>query len=311
MAKNKIVTLREIQDFFHFTQVTGDACSLERFTKDNDINRPGFELMGNFRDSVPSRMVLIGNKETSYIRNMSLKDQEKRFRELLEYYSAGIIVTRNNPVPEVMQRLATEMNFPIFSTALETQQVTAELISFLDEKLADEDSRHGVLVSVDGVGVLIIGESGTGKSETALELIRHGHILVADDRVDIQHIHNDLFGHSPELIKGLLEIRGIGIIDVEKMFGVSAIRSRSKIDLVIRLVPFDSKAEYDRIGDNHFDYAEILGISIPQLTLPISAGRNVSVLVETAVKHFMLMKTGNGGATIIEERFMRLAGKEE
>lgn len=310
MANNKIVTIKEIQDFFHFKQITGDEQSLNRFTKDNDINRPGFELMGNFGDSVASRMVLIGNKEIKYINNMPVADQKERFKKLLDYYTAAIIVTRNNPVPLIMKDLAKKINFPIFSTALETQQVTADLISFLNEKLAEEDTKHGVLVTVDGIGVLIIGESGMGKSETALELIRHGHILVADDRVDIQHIHNDLYGHAPELIKGLLEIRGIGIIDVEKMFGVSAIRSRAKIDLVIQLVPFDTHAEYDRIGEKTLEHEEILGIYIPKLILPISAGRNISVLVETAVKHFMLMKTGNGGATIIEERFIKLAGKE-
>ncbi|EFC05454.1 HPr(Ser) kinase/phosphatase [Bulleidia extructa W1219] len=311
MPNKKNVTIQEIINFFHFTQVTGDEKALQNFTKDNDINRPGFELMGNFRDSVPSRLVLIGNKETRYINNMPEDIQEKRFRQLLEYYSAAIIVTHDNPVPKIMKRLAQELNFPILSTPLETQQVTAELISFLDEQLAEEDTKHGVLVSVDGVGVLIMGASGMGKSETALELIHHGHILIADDRVDICHIHNDLYGRAPEILKGLLEIRGIGIIDVEKMFGVSAIRHRSKIDLVIDLVPFDSQAEYDRIGGEDLEHMEILGVSVPKLTLPISAGRSLSVLVETAVRHYMLVKTGNAGAKIIEKRFMVLAGKEE
>ncbi|MBW9212461.1 MULTISPECIES: HPr(Ser) kinase/phosphatase [Terrabacteria group] len=311
MPNKKIVTIQEIVNFFHFVQVTGDEHSLQNFTKDNDINRPGFELMGEFGDSVPSRLVLIGNKEIRYINSMSIQLQETRFRQLLDYYSTAIIVTQNNPIPEVMIAIAKELNFPVLSTPLETKQVTAELVSFLDEKLAEEDTRHGVLVSVDGVGVLITGASGMGKSETALELIHHGHILVADDRVDISYVHNDLYGRTPELLMGLLEIRGIGIIDVEKMFGVSAIRHRSKIDLVIDLVPFDNQKEYDRIGGEDLEHMEILGVSVPKLTLPISAGRSLAVLVETAVKHFMLVRTGNAGAKIIEERFMRLAGKEE
>ena len=161
----------------------------------------------------------------------------------------------------------------------------------------------GVLLNVYGVGVLLVGESGMGKSETALELIRAGHVLVADDRVDVQHIHNDIYGHAPDIIKGLLEIRGIGIIDVEKMFGASALGDEAKIDLVIDLRPFDLNSEFDRIGDEENRFTKILDVLIPTIILPVSAGRNVRVLIESAVTNFRLKEKGYDSADEIRARF--------
>ena len=158
-------------------------------------------------------------------------------------------------------------------------------------------------MSIRGVGVLLTGESGMGKSETALELIREGNVLISDDRVDVIHIHNHIFGHAPDIIKGLLEIRGIGIIDVEKMFGAMAISDSADVDLVIKLVPFEADADYNRLGDETMRYTRILNVLVPTLVLPVSAGRNTAALIESAVSNFRLSEAGFNSADEIRERF--------
>ena len=176
--------------------------------------------------------------------------------------------------------------------------------------LAPEDTLSGVLLNVYGVGVLLMGESGMGKSETALELIDKGHVLISDDRVDVQHIHNSIIGHAPEMTRGFLEIRGIGIVPVEKIFGASALDDSAQVELVIKLVPFEGDAEYNRLGDESDRFTRILDVLIPTVILPVSAGRNVSVLVESAVSNFRLKQGGYSSSVDLRSRFRMLSGKE-
>lgn len=307
----KKVTVREIVDFFHFEQLTGNDQALDRWTVVPDVNRPGFELCGFYKMTEPRRIVLIGNKESEFIKTMSEADQRARFPMLTDGLTPMMIITKNNDLPPVLKEVAESVNFPVVRTGFDTSRVTTDLISFLDEKLANEDTISGVLMSVHGIGTLITGESGMGKSETALELIRQGQVLIADDRVDVQHIHNTIFGHAPEIIKGLLEIRGIGVIDVEKMFGANALGERSQIDLVIKLQPFEAREEYNRIGDEADRFTRILDVDIPTVILPISAGRNVGVLVESAVTNFRLQKNGFNSADEIRKRFRNVSQRNE
>lgn len=299
----KKVTIRQIVDFFKFEQLTGNAQALERWTVVPDINRPGFELCGFFKPTEPRRIVVIGNKESEFIETMSMEEQRKRFPMLTDGLTPAIIITKNNALPPILKEIAEANNFPILRTPMETFRLMTNLITYLDEKLAPEDTMSGVLMDVYGSGVLLLGESGMGKSETALELIRNGHVLIADDRVDVQHIHNSIFGHAPELIKGFLEIRGIGIIDVEKMFGAAALSDETEIELVVKLVPYERDAEYNRIGDETHRYTRILGVLVPTVILPITAGRNVAVLVESAVTNFRLAKAGYSSSEEIRDRF--------
>ncbi len=299
----KKVTIREIKDFFKLEQVTGNEHALDRWTVVPDINRPGFELCGFFRPAEPRRIVIIGNKESEFIKKMSEKDQRERYPLLTDGLTPAIIITKNNILPPILKEIAEANNFPILKTQMETYRMITDIITFLDEKLAPEDTMSGVLMNVYGTGVLLLGESGMGKSEVALELIRHSHILISDDRVDVQHIHNSVYGHAPDIIKGLLEIRGIGIIDVEKMFGATALADSQKIELVIRLVPYEEEAEYNRIGDETLRYTRILDVLVPTMTLPISAGRNLCVLVESAVTNFRLAQAGYNSSDEIRERF--------
>ncbi len=314
MADKKVytkkVTVREIVDFFKFERLTGDDKSLDRWTVVPDINRPGFELCGFYKRSDPRRIIVIGNKESEFIRTMTEEEQRTRFPMITDGLTPMIIITRNNELPPILKEIADSQDFPIVRTNMETYRLVTDLITFLDEKMADEDTISGTLMSVYGKGVLISGESGMGKSETALELIRDGQVLVSDDRVDVEHVHNKIFGYAPEIIKGLLEIRGIGIIDVEKMFGASAMANRSEVNMVIELVKYSAADEYNRIGDETTHYTRILDVLIPTIVLPVSPGRNMRILVESAVTNFILQEAGYSSSQEIKRRFREYAGKE-
>ena len=314
MADKKVytkkVTVREIVDFFKFERLTGDDKSLDRWTVVPDINRPGFELCGFYKRSDPRRIIVIGNKESEFIRTMTEEEQRTRFPMITDGLTPMIIITRNNELPPILKEIADSQDFPIVRTNMETYRLVTDLITFLDEKMADEDTISGTLMSVYGKGVLISGESGMGKSETALELIRDGQVLVSDDRVDVEHVHNKIFGHAPDIIKGLLEIRGIGIIDVEKMFGASAMANRSEVNMVIELVKYSAADEYNRIGDETTHYTKILDVLIPTIVLPVSPGRNMRILVESAVTNFILQEAGYSSSQEIKRRFREYAGKE-
>ncbi|MCH4048872.1 MAG: HPr(Ser) kinase/phosphatase [Solobacterium sp.] len=314
MADKKVytkkVTVREIVDFFKFERLTGDDKSLDRWTVVPDINRPGFELCGFYKRSDPRRIIIIGNKESEFIKTMTEEEQRTRFPMITDGLTPMIIITRNNELPPILKEIADSQDFPIVRTNMETYRLVTDLITFLDEKMADEDTISGTLMSVYGKGVLISGESGMGKSETALELIRDGQLLVSDDRVDVEHVHNKIFGYAPDIIKGLLEIRGIGIIDVEKMFGASAMANRSEVNMVIELVKYSAADEYNRIGDETTHYTRILDVLIPTIVLPVSPGRNMRILVESAVTNFILQEAGYSSSQEIKRRFREYAGKE-
>lgn len=301
---NKKATIREIVDFFKFEQVTGDDRALDRWTVVSDVNRPGFELCGFNKITEPRRIVIIGNKEYDFItNNMTEEQQRERFPMITDGLTPCAIVTKGNEVPPILKEVAQKSNFPILRTELETYRCMTDLITFLDEKLAPEDTMSGVLMSIHGVGVMLTGESGMGKSEAAMELIRNGNVIISDDRVDVMRVHNNIIGKAPEILYGLLEIRGIGIIDVEKMFGAMASAKSEELKLVIQLVPFEPDAEYNRIGDETQRYTRILDVLVPTLVLPVSAGRNTAALIESAVSEFKLKQAGFNSAEEIRRRF--------
>lgn len=288
----KKVMIREIVDFFGLEQCTGNEESLNRWVVIPDVNRPGFELSGYFKLTEPRRIVIIGNKEIEYIGHLTEDEQRGRFPAITDGLTPMLIITKNNEIPPVLKQVAIERNFPIFRTKSDTYRMMVDLITFLDERLAPEETLSGDLMVVYGKGVLITGESGMGKSEIAMELVRDGQVLVADDRVDVQKIHNVLYGHAPKLLRGMLEIRGIGIIDVERMFGANSLVKRNKIDIVINLVRYDASEEYERIGDEMTSFTRIMGVNIPAMSLPVSPGRSMRALIETAVSNFILKQEG-------------------
>jgi HPr kinase/phosphorylase len=295
-------TMKKLTEYFKFEQLCGDTQSLNRWVVVPDLNRPGLELSGFFEHTEPRRIVVLGDKEMAYIQTMGAEHQRYVFEKLTDGWTPSIIITRSHECPPILMEVAQSKNFPIFRTTLKTYQLMVDVISYLDEQLSESDTIHGVLMSVYGKGVLITGESGMGKSELGLELIRKGHVLIADDRVDVRRIHNTIYGSAPDLLKGYLELRGIGIIDIERMFGASSMLDTMRIDFVVYLEKWQDGKAYKRVSmDSQFSMP-ILGIDIPKMVFPVKEGRNLSVLIEAAVTDFTLKEKGIDAAKSFDDR---------
>ena len=294
--------ISDFKKFFNLTQITGNEEALNRWAIVPDINRPGLELAGYFEHTEPRRIIILGTKEMSYMSEVPEDLLRERLERLTDEYSPAIVISKNMECPELLREIAESKNFPILISDQPTYRLMVDVVSYLDEKLAPSDNIHGVLLSIYGKGVVITGDSGVGKSETALELIRRGHVLVADDRVDVTRIHNTIFGKAPEILRGMLEIRGIGIIDVTKMFGASSSLDNSEIDFIIHLEKWDDQKQYERVGIEEEVLENILGLEIPKTTIPVRDGRNIAVLVESAVTNFNLKLRGINSAKEFEQR---------
>lgn len=294
--------ISDFKKFFNLTQITGNDEALNRWAIVPDINRPGLELAGYFEHTEPRRIIILGTKEMSYMSEVPEDLLRERLERLTDEYSPAIVISKNMECPELLREIAESKNFPILISDQPTYRLMVDVVSYLDEKLAPSDNIHGVLLSIYGKGVVITGDSGVGKSETALELIRRGHVLVADDRVDVTRIHNTIFGKAPEILRGMLEIRGIGIIDVTKMFGASSSLDNSEIDVIIHLEKWDDQKQYERVGIEEEVLENILGLEIPKTTIPVRDGRNIAVLVESAVTNFNLKLRGINSAKEFEQR---------
>lgn len=263
---------------------------------DTDINRPALQLAGFFDHFDSERVQVIGNVEYAYLR---LLEQEQRiaiFSRLLDYRIPCIVFCRNLDLPEGLLELAVEKKVPILRTDKTTSAFTGELIRWLNVELAPRISIHGVLVDVYGEGLLITGESGIGKSEAALELIKRGHRLVADDVVDVRKVSDQtLIGSAPDVTKNMIELRGIGIVDVKAMYGVQSIKATQNIDLVIQLSEWNRQEEYDRLGVEE-RYTDILGNKIVCHSIPIRPGRNLAMICESAAVNHRQKKMGYDAA---------------
>lgn len=311
MIENRILSVKDLVEEFNFEQLCGDEKSLSRDILVPDVNRPGLELTGYYIHSDVKRTVILGDKEISFISTMSAAEQRKHFDFITGELTPAIIISKGHPVPEILKEIADKKNFPVLSSKLSTVRVTVEVIALLDSVFAPSSSLHGTLMNVYGTGVLIMGASGVGKSELALELIHRDHVLIADDRVVTYNMHNSIIGKSPEILEGVLEVRGIGIINVMQMFGASAILESINIDVVIYLEQWDGKKEYERLGESTQSYMNILGIDIPKIEFPVKVGRNMAVLVETAVTNFRLKQRGINSAQEFNERVMDFLKKKQ
>ncbi len=298
----KRVFVEDLMHAFNLKLVSGSEESLKRWIVVPDVNRPGLELCEDYIDIDLKRVNILGNKEIRYLSRFEYEELRNKFEKITDAYSPCIIIAAGNKAPQALIDLAKDRDFPVFETELPTYRISVDITAYLDSLLANSISKHGVLVSIYGIGVLITGESGVGKSELALELIKKGHFLVADDLVEIKRIHNELQGEANKNLKNFLEIRGIGIIDARIMFGASSIVDDIKISLIINIEKYKENIEYDRIGsDDTLSSEEILGLNIPKLNLPIKEGRVLSVLVEAAVMDFRLKNQGYNGAKIFLE----------
>ncbi len=261
-----------------------------------DVNRPGLELNGFFDYFDRSRILIMGNAETAFLKGFTPEERQVSLNTLLSKKSPAVIVARNiEPMPELLEA-AKIYEVPIFSTPDATSALVAALVSYMSVELAPRITRHGVLVEVYGEGILLVGDSGIGKSETAIELIKRGHRLVADDAVEIRRVSaKSLVGSSPPNIRHFIELRGIGIINARRIFGMGAVKMSQEIDIVINMEPWDSGKTYDRMGLEN-DYTEILGIRVPVLTIPVKPGRNLAVIIEVAAMNNRQKKMGFNAA---------------
>lgn len=304
MEEGISVSVKELVDAFDLIQITGNEESLQRSILLADTNRPGLELAGFFENSQLKRMIVLGDKEIAYISTMSIQRQRKAFDFLTSEATPAIIITKGHECPDVLKRCAKRKNFPVLSSISPTTRLIVDLVAFLDEQLATSQCLHGGLLSIYGKGVLIRGESGMGKSEIALELIKRGHLLVADDRVDCYRIHNKIIGKAPELLNGMLEIRGIGIINVARMFGVSSVLPKTEVNFQVNLETWKPGQDYDRVGIEEKKHENILGVEIPKIVVPVREGRSMAVIIESAVTNFMLSELGMDSAKEFEQRVL-------
>ena len=257
-----------------------------------EINRPGLPLAGFFEYFDNERIQIFGRVEQIYLGKLTSDERTMKIGKFFEHKPVCVVIARNMEPFAEMVELAKQFNIPILRTSMATSSFISAIISSLNVYLAPKITRHGVLVEVYGIGVLILGESGIGKSETAIELIKRGHRLIADDAVEISKVsEKTLVGQAPAIIRYYMELRGIGIVDVRRIFGMGAVKETEKIELVIKLEHWVQGKMYDRMGLEN-EHLEILGIKVPSITVPVHAGRNLAVILEIAAMNFRLKKTG-------------------
>lgn len=304
------VRTKDLLESFDLTLVAG-AQGINREILTSDISRPGIEMTGYFNFYPKERLQLIGRTEMAYFLDLSEKEQYDRMRRLCTDITPGIVVTRGMDIPDIFKEVANETGVPILSSPRKTTRVLSRLTNYLEGKFAPRTSVHGVLVEIYGIGVLITGQSGVGKSETALELVKRGHRLVADDNVEIQQEDYDtLVGSSPKILENMLEIRGLGIIDVMTLFGAGAVRTKKRISVVIHLENWDESKQYDRLGIDE-DIVQIMDVKLPKATIPVRPGRNLAVIIEVAAMNFRLKLMGINTAEQFSNRLTDIINNEK
>lgn len=305
------VSLKKIIERFKLENLTPEIDIKGIKISQPDINRPALQLAGYFEHYEATRLQIIGFVEYTYMEGMSTERKEEIYEQLLSCPIPVLIFCRELRPDELFLKKAIEKKIPLLQTKKATSAFTAEIIRWLNVQLAPCISVHGVLVDVYGEGILITGESGIGKSEAALELIKRGHRLVTDDVVEIRKVSEDtLVGTAPNITKHFIEIRGIGIVDVKTLFGVSSVKDTSQIDLVIRLEDWSKDKEYDRLGLEE-EYAEYLGNKIACHSIPIRPGRNLAVICESAAVNHRQKKMGYNAAQELYQRVQNNLTKKD
>ena len=295
MASQSAIKLTKLVERFEL-EVLNQGKNYDRcLIRADDINRPALQILGFFDYFAPDRIQVIGKVEWTYLNNQSPEERRKCFDAFLEKPIPALILTRSlEPFPELME-MAVKHKRTILRSKEDTSLFIPNFTDWLKARLSPRITRHGVLVDVYGEGVLLMGESGVGKSETAVELVKRGHRLVADDAVEIRRISDSLYGSAPEIIRHYIEIRGIGIIDVQQLFGMGAVQFDSDIEIVIHLEPWQDGKFYDRLGLEGDTYT-ILGVQLPYVTIPVRPGRNLAGIVEIAAMKNRQMRYGYNSA---------------
>ena len=305
------VTVKMLVDRLKLKVVYGNKDLLAKAITTADISRPGLEMTGYFDYYSPERLQLVGMKEWSYLKTMTDDNRYSVFTNMFKAETPAVIVARGLEVPEEMLRAAKENGVAVLQGRSGTSSLSGDMSWYLNAQLAERTSVHGVLVDIYGMGVLIQGDSGIGKSETGLELVKRGHRLVADDRVDVYAKDEEtLWGEPAEILRHLLEIRGVGIIDVMSLYGASAVKDSSQVQLAVYLENYDTDKVFDRLGNNA-EELEISGVSIPRIRIPVKTGRNISVVIEAAAMNYRSKEMGFDATRLFEERLTKLIERNE
>lgn len=294
----KIIEEFDLEKIYEVTNL--DSITVAR----SDVNRPGLQMVGFFDYFDNSRIQIMGKVEFTYLEQFHADERAIKLEKLFAQRIPALIITRGLQIFPEMMELAEKYNIPLLRTESGTSAFMSALIEYLNIQLAPRRTRHGVLVEVYGEGILIMGESGVGKSETAIELVKRGHRLVADDAVEIRRVSdNTLVGSSPEIIRHFVELRGIGIIDVKEIFGIGAVKNEGNIDMIIHLEPWEDGKQYDRLGMVD-EFTNIMEINVPSLTIPVKLGRNLAVIVEVAAMNNRQKRMGYNAAVELNNRLM-------
>ena len=303
------VTVKMLVDKLKLKVVYGNEKLLSKPITTADISRPGLEMTGYFDYYSPERLQLVGMKEWSYLKTMTDNNRYSVFANMFKAETPAVIVARGLEIPEEMLQAAKENGVAVLQGRNSTSSLSGDMSWYLNSQLAERTSVHGVLVDIYGMGVLIQGDSGIGKSETALELVKRGHRLVADDRVDVYaKDEGTLWGEPAEILLHLLEIRGVGIIDVMSLYGASAVRDSSQVQLCICLEHFENDEVFDRLGNSN-EEIELQGVKIPRIRIPVKTGRNVSVVIEAAAMNYRAKQMGYDATKTFKDRLTDLISK--
>lgn len=299
------IPLSSVVDEFQFEKLYTSTDYDDILVTCAEVNRPGLQIVGFFDYFDNHRLQILGKVELTYLSQFPYEKRYNLLKPLFSKNIPAIIITRAMQAgPEIIE-LAKENNVTLLRTEQSTSSLMSALIGYLNVQIAPRMTRHGVLVEVYGEGILIMGESGVGKSETAIELLKRGHRLVADDAVEIKRVSDKtLVGSAPDIIRHFVELRGIGIIDVKEIFGIGAVKDTESIDLIIHLEPWVENKQYDRLGMVD-EYTNVMGINIPSLTIPVKLGRNLAVIIEVAAMNNRQKRMGYNAAVELNNRLMR------
>lgn len=280
--------------------VAGEA-GLDKKLSVADVNRCGLALSGYFDYFVSERIQVLGNAEVEYLKKLGAKQKEEVLEKIFSHKIPMLVVCRGLAPSKEIIKVAEQHKVPVFTSSMDTTKFIGEIINYLEEKLAPKARVHGVLVDVYGVGVLLIGKSGVGKSECALDLVKRGHRLVADDIVELSKTSDkSLFGAPQPLLRFYLEVRGLGIVNIKELFGVGATRDKKRVELVVQMEEWDEKKSYERVGQTE-QFHEILEVKLPALTVPVKPGRNIAIIVEVAAMQGRLKKMGYSSLDELEK----------
>lgn len=310
MKEQYRVPLSKIAEDFHFEIIVKPDNFDEIQVVTPEVNRPGLALAGFYEIFEEDRIELIGKAETRYLQSLEPSTKRLMLQKFVDAKPVAILYTTGLPVDDVVIERAKQRQVPVLRTSVKTSPIMASLIATLNTYLAPRITRHGGLVEVYGEGLLLLGDSGIGKSETAIELVKRGHRLIADDAVEIKRVSDKtLVGSAPEIIRHYIELRGIGIVDVRRLFGIGAVKETERIDLVIQLENWVEGKMYDRMGMDE-EKLNILGIDVPSITVPVRPGRNLAIILEIAAMNNRQKKMGYNTAAEFNKRLMNQMGME-